>query len=76
MARQKGDLQAMKEFCVSVPICGYAVKFVEAENEEEAKAKALDTVELEDIESWEALRHIVQGNCFNGPMNEIEVEEQ
>jgi hypothetical protein len=65
----------MKEYAVSVPICGYAVKFVEAEDEDEAIAKAIDTVELSDIESWEALEHITKGNCFNGPMNDVEVEE-
>jgi hypothetical protein len=66
----------MKEFCVQVPICGYAVVTIEAEDEDEAIAKALDTVELSDIESWEALEHVCEGNCFNGPMNDIEVEEQ
>ena len=66
----------MKEFCISVPICGYAVVTVEAEDEDEAIAKALDTFELSDIESWEALEHVMEGNCFYGPMNDIEVEEQ
>ena len=66
----------MKEFCVSVPICGYAVVTIEAEDEDEAIEKALGTVELSDIESWEALEHIVEGNCFNGQLNDIEVEEQ
>jgi hypothetical protein len=65
----------MKEYVVSVPICGYAVVTIEAENEKEAIEKALDTVELSDTESWEALEHITEGNCFNGPMNDIEVEE-
>lgn len=66
----------MKEFCVSVPICGYAVVTVEAEDEKEAIAKAIDTVELSDIESWEALEHVCEGNCFYGAMNDAEVEEQ
>lgn len=70
------SVERMNEYCVSVPICGYAIKFVEAKNEEEAKQKALETIELEDIESWEALEHVCEGNCFHGPMNDIEVEEQ
>jgi len=66
----------LKEFCVSVPIAGYAVVVVDAESEDEAKKKALESVTLEDMESWEALEQIVEGNCFYGPMNKIEVEEQ
>jgi hypothetical protein len=66
----------MKEYCVTVPICGYAVVVVEAENEKDAKKKALEDVDISDIESWDALEEIVSGNCFNGPQNEIEVEEQ
>lgn len=66
----------MKEFCVTVPICGYAVIMVEAENEEEAKQKALEgRITIDDIESWEPLEQIVEGNCFNGMQNEIEAEE-
>ena len=65
----------MKEFCVQVPICGYAVVVVEAENEKEAISKALKDVQLSDIESWEALEQIVDGNCFYGAMNAVEVEE-
>lgn len=66
----------MVEYCVSVPICGYAVVVVEAENEEDAKKKALGMATIDDIEEWEALEQVVEGNCFNGIMNEIEVEEQ
>ena len=46
------------------------------ENEEEAKKYAMEgDITIDDIESWEALEHIVEGNCFNGPLNDIEVEE-
>lgn len=65
----------MTEYCVSVPICGYAVVMIEAENEKEAIEKAIENVDLSDMESWEALEHVVEGNCFNGPLNDIEVEE-
>ena len=65
----------MTEYCVSVPICGYAVVMIEAENEKEAIEKAIENVDLSDMESWEALEHVTEGNCFNGPMNDIEVEE-
>ena len=64
------------EYCVTVPIVGYACVVVEAENEEEAKKYAMEgDITIDDIESWEALEHIVEGNCFNGPLNDIEVEE-
>lgn len=66
----------MTEYCVQVPICGYAVVMIEAENEKEAIEKAIENVELSDMESWEALEHVVEGNCFNGLLNDIEVEEQ
>jgi hypothetical protein len=66
----------MKEYCVSVPIAGYAVIVVEAEDEDGAIEKALDEVSLSNIESWEALEHICEGNCFNGPLNDAEAEEQ
>jgi hypothetical protein len=68
----------MKNFCVSVPICGIAVVIVEAENEDDAKRKAMSgqRIQLENIEEWEALEHVTEGNCFNGPLNDIEVEEQ
>lgn len=67
----------MTEYCVSVPICGIAVVIVEAENEEDAKRKAMSgqRIQLDDIEEWEVLEHVVEGNCFNGPLNDIEVEE-
>ena len=65
----------MKEYCVSVPIAGYAVIVVEAEDEDGAIEKALSECKLSDIESWEALEHICQGNCFYGPMNDLEIEE-
>jgi hypothetical protein len=65
----------MKEYCVQVPICGYAVVMIEAENEKEAIEKAIENVDLSDMESWDALEHVVEGNCFNGPLNDIEVEE-
>jgi hypothetical protein len=65
----------MKEYCVQVPICGYAVVMIEAEDEKEAIKNAIENVELSDMESWEALEHVVEGNCFYGPLNDIEVEE-
>jgi hypothetical protein len=66
----------MTEYCVTVPICGYALVMVEANDEEEAKKKALEgRIDINDIESWEPLEEIVSGNCFNGMQNEIEAEE-
>ena len=67
----------MKTYIVTVPIIGYAVVEVEAENEGEAAKKAMSgqRIQAENIESWEAVEHIVEGNCFNGEVNDIEVEE-
>lgn len=65
----------MKEYCVNVPICGYAVVNVEAENEKEAIRKAIDNARLSDIEYWGALEHVIRGNVFYGELNDAEVEE-
>lgn len=66
------------KFDVAVPITGVIYVTVEAENEEEAIEKALESEELtlENIETWEAHRHIVQGNVFYGEQNEIEVVDE
>jgi len=66
----------MPEYCVTVPIVGYACVIVEAKNEEDAKKAAMNgSITIDDIESWEAVEKIVEGNCFHGPINEIDVEE-
>jgi hypothetical protein len=54
-----------KSWEVIVPIAGHALAVVEAETETEAISKAIDTVSLDDIESWEAVAQFNQGNiCY------------
>lgn len=67
----------MTEYCVSVPIVGFAVVVVDAENKKEAIEKALEDVELSDVEEWDPVEEIVSGNCLNfSTPNKIVVEEQ
>jgi hypothetical protein len=65
-----------KDFSVAIPICGYAIVEVEADSPEDAIEKALaGEITIDDIESWEAIEHICEGNCFNGSLNDAEAEE-
>lgn len=61
----------MKRYDVTIPIAGHAIVSVEAESEEDAIAKALDSDQLTitSIESWEALERFHQGNfcCCPSP---------
>lgn len=69
--------QELKSYTVTIPIAGHAFVDVEAANEEEAKAKAFDTVTREHIQDWEALEEINSGNVCYCPLPwEVEVEEQ
>lgn len=62
------------KYNVYVPICGYAYLEVEAENKEDAIDEAFrQGCSLEDIVEFDMYEHIVQGNVFNGTMNEIDV---
>lgn len=67
----------MKNYSVTIPIAGHIVVDVEAENEEEAKEKALMmNHKTEQIESWETLDRFCQGNvCYCPSPWEIEAEE-
>ena len=67
----------MTEYCVSVPIVGFAIVVVDAKNKKEAIRNALEEVELSDMEEWDAVEEIVSGNCLNfSTPNKIVVEEQ
>lgn len=61
-----------KTYSVTLPVSGTAVVEVEADSEEDAIDKALDSVTNKDLETWEALRRIVMGNVFCGQQNEAE----
>ena len=65
----------MKEFTVTLPISGYVVVSVEAENEEKAVNEAIATASFNEIEEWECHRHVVKGNIFYGIRNDYEVLE-
>jgi len=63
------------KYMVSIPITGVAVLEIEAENEEQAVDMAFEKVTIDDIEEWDAVGKIIQGNVFYGIMNEFNVEE-
>jgi hypothetical protein len=64
------------KYSVKVPYCGYAYVEVEADSEEEAIQVALETENLFDmIEEGDFYEQLVEGNIFNGCLNEAEVEE-
>lgn len=52
----------MKTYGVTVPITGHAFIEVEAESEDDAIREALESISLEHIESWEAIRAVNTGN--------------
>lgn len=56
-----------KLYTVKVPIVAVCYVDVEAETEEEAIEKAFesDDLKLENVEEWEPLEHIVEGNVIN-----------
>lgn len=66
----------MKTYNVRLPITGCVDIEVEAENEDEAIEKALETqVTNDDITEWETCEQIVKGNVFYGHTNEAEATE-
>lgn len=55
----------MRIYSVTLPITGVAYVDVEAESEEEAILKAFDECTIENIDLWEPLRRVNQGNiCY------------
>lgn len=67
----------MKKWGVSIPIVAVCYVEVEAENEEEAIEKVFnsDDLNLDNVEEWNAFRHIVEGNCVHASNTDIHVEE-
>lgn len=68
----------MPTYSVMVPIAGHIVVEVEAENEDDAKEKAMtsDELNLKNIHNWEALEQFNQGNvCYCPSPWGIDVEE-
>lgn len=68
----------MKKYTVKVPIVAVCYVEVEAENEEESIEKAFesDDLSLENVEEWEALEHIVEGNVINTHNGDAEVVDE
>ena len=64
----------MKEYKVLVPIAGYAIIILDAENEENAKKLALEEVEMYHIERWAGYEKIIEGNVFYPTYREMEIE--
>lgn len=67
----------MKKYTVKVPIVAVCYVEVEAENEQEAIDMAFesDDLKLENVDEWEPLEHIVEGNVVYTYNSDIEVEE-
>jgi hypothetical protein len=66
----------MATYSVTLPINGKMFVEVEADSDEEAIDKALESeLTIDLIEEWEALRIVCQGNCFRGCCNEAYAEE-
>lgn len=65
-----------KNYDVCLPISGTIIVTVDADSEEEAIQNALDSDDLiiDNIESWTAHEHIVQGNIFYGERNDAEAD--
>jgi endonuclease V-like protein UPF0215 family len=67
----------MKKYTVKVPIVAVCYVEVEAENEQEAIDMAFesDDLKLENVDEWEPLEHIVEGNVVYTYNSDVEVEE-
>lgn len=67
----------MKKYTVKVPIVAVCYVEVEAENEQEAIDMAFesDDLKLENVDEWEPLEHIVEGNVLHTYNGDVEVEE-
>lgn len=65
----------MKRYTVKVPIVAVCYIDVEAENEKDAMDKAFESedLKLENVEEWEPLEHITQGNVIYTYHNDAEI---
>lgn len=66
----------MRLFAVTLPVCGYAVVEVEAEDEKSAIEAAFGAdITKAHIEEWDVYRHIAQGNVLYAPVNTPSAED-
>lgn len=80
MILELGKEAEMPTYYVNIPATMAITVTVEAENEEEAKEKALEvplyvTVRGGDLQEYETHEQVCEGYVYNGVLNEIEVEE-
>ena len=70
-------LPILKKYTVKVPIVAVCYVEVEAENEQEAIDMAFesDDLKLENVDEWEPLEHIVEGNVVRTYNSDVEAEE-
>lgn len=68
----------MKLYTVKVPIVAVCYVEVEAENKEDAIDKAFvsDDLRLENVDEWEPLEKIVEGNVLHTYHNEVEIVDE
>lgn len=66
----------MPKYSVELPIVGWALVEVEADNEESAVNAALGgEITFDDIQEWDAVRQVTRGNVCYAPRNRPEVTE-
>ena len=64
-----------KTWSVTLPITGYVIAEVEADNEKQAIEEALNAdIYSDNIEEWGVREKIIEGNVFHGIQNEAEAE--
>ena len=68
----------MKLYTVKVPIVAVCYVDVEAENEKQAIEMAFESedLKLENVDEWEPLEHITQGNVIYTYHNDVEIVEE
>lgn len=68
----------MKRYTVKVPIVAVCYIDVKAESNQEAIGKAFESedLNLENVEEWEPLEHITQGNVIYTCHNDAEIVEE
>lgn len=60
----------MPKYVVTLPVSGYCIVDVEAENEDAAIEVAMEVASQEHLESWQTHKRIVYGNVCSAEVNE------
>jgi len=70
------EIYQMKTYQVTLPITGIICTEVEADSPKDAIERAMEMdLKTEDITEWDAVKVIVEGNCFRGHTNKASAEE-